>query len=177
MLLKCLTCWISITYSQNASSCVSPRAYAYSSCNGENLKLHVSIFRHGDVLGTCWSISMLWKTGLGLSREVQILYIFLVFFFSWFIWMHFIFCTLCNFFYFLTICLLTLVFGFLGKGKRESWWVSSLKREDNVLSHLELFLRSQAAEATWFPACGTLGWKHWRYSISQVTADRVPQGM
>lgn len=110
------------------------------------------------------------------QRSTDLVYFFGIFF-SWFIWMHFIFCTLCNFFYFLTICLLTLVFGFLGKGKRESWWVSSLKREDNVLSHLELFLRSQAAEATWFPACGTLGWKHWRYSISQVTADRVPQGM
>lgn len=42
-----------------------------------------------------------------------------------------------NFLYFLTMPLLTLVFRFLGGGKRESWGKSSLKREDNALSHLE----------------------------------------
>lgn len=42
-----------------------------------------------------------------------------------------------NFFYFLTMPLLTLVFRFLGRGKRESWGKSYLKREDNALSHLE----------------------------------------
>lgn len=60
----------------------------------------------------------------------------LIFFFSWFIGMHSILHKLYNF-YFLTIPLRTLVFRFLGRGKRESWGKSSLKREDNLVPHLE----------------------------------------
>ena len=48
--------------------------------------------------------------------------------------MYSILCKLDNFFYFLTVPLLTLVFRFLGRGKREAWGKSSLKREDNAVT-------------------------------------------